>query len=279
MTGSACRRPQCGKTDWVFASWPTERPSSVARLPLNPAPRAGRSSRARYLQPNPRYPMPPNSSASPKRIFLVDDHPLVREWLTNLINQQPGLRVCGEAESGPQARERILALKPDVAVVDISLKDSSGIELIKDLKQSCPGVAVLVLSMHEESHYAERALRAGARGYIMKRETATKVITALRQVLEGKLYMSESLAVAMAAQFVAGKALATGSLVEQLSDRELEVFELLGDGRGTRQIAQSLGVSIKTVQAYCARIKEKLNLASATELVREAVLGRENPNK
>ncbi|MGO8927788.1 MAG: response regulator [Limisphaerales bacterium] len=223
--------------------------------------------------------MTPNPATQPKSIFLVDDHPLVREWLTNLINQQSGLRVCGEAESGPQARERILALKPDVAVVDIALKDSSGIELIKDLKQSCPAVAVLVLSMHEESHYAERALRAGARGYIMKRETATKVITAIRQVLEGKLYMSESLAAAMAAQFVAGKALTTGSLVDQLSDRELEVFELLGDGRGTRQIAEALGVSIKTVQAYCARIKEKLNLASATELVREAVRWRESANK
>jgi DNA-binding NarL/FixJ family response regulator len=220
--------------------------------------------------------MTPDNATQPKSVFLVDDHPLVREWLTNLINQQPGLRVCGEAESGPQARERILALKPEVAIVDIALKDSSGIELIKDLKQSCPAVAVLVLSMHEESHYAERALRAGARGYIMKRETAKKVITAIRQVLQGKLYMSESLATAMAAQFFAGKALATGSLVEQLSDRELEVFELLGDGRGTRQIAEALGVSIKTVQAYCARIKEKLNLASATELVREAVRWREN---
>ena len=223
--------------------------------------------------------MTPDTNTQLKNVFLVDDHPLVREWLTNLINQQPGLRVCGEAESGPQARERILALKPDVAIVDIALKDSSGIELIKDLKQSCPAVAVLVLSMHEESHYAERALRAGAKGYIMKRETAKKVITAIRQVLEGKLYMSESLAVAMAAQFVAGKALATGSLVEQLSDRELEVFEMLGDGRGTRQIAESLGVSIKTVQAYCARMKEKLNLASATELVREAVRWRASANK
>jgi DNA-binding NarL/FixJ family response regulator len=223
--------------------------------------------------------MTPDTAIQSKSVFLVDDHPLVREWLTNLINQQSGLRVCGEAESGPQARERILALKPDVAVVDIALKDSSGIELIKDLKQSCPEVAVLVLSMHEDSHYAERALRAGARGYIMKRETATKVIMAIRQVLAGKLYMSESLAAAMAAQFVTGKALATGSLVEQLSDRELEVFGLLGDGRGTRQIAESLGVSIKTVQAYCARIKEKLSLASATELVREAVRWRESADK
>jgi DNA-binding NarL/FixJ family response regulator len=223
--------------------------------------------------------MTPDTATPPKSVFLVDDHPLVREWLTNLINQQPGLRVCGEAESGPPARERILALKPDIAIVDIALKDSSGIELIKDLKQCCPAVAVLVLSMHEESHYAERALRAGARGYIMKRETAKKVVTAIRQVLQGKLYMSESLATAMAAQFVAGKPLAAGSLVEQLSDRELEVFELLGDGRGTRQIAEALNVSIKTVQAYCARIKEKLNLASATELVREAVRWRESANQ
>ena len=223
--------------------------------------------------------MTPNAASLRKRVFLVDDHPLVREWLTNLINQQPGLVVCGEAESGPEARAKILALRPDVAIVDIALKDSSGIELIKDLKQSQPEVAVLVLSMHDESHYAERVLRAGARGYIMKRETATKVITAIRQVLEGKLYMSESLAAAMAAQFVTGKALATGSLVEQLSDRELEVFELLGDGRGTRQIAETLGVSIKTIQAYCARIKEKLSLASATELVREAVRWRESANK
>jgi DNA-binding NarL/FixJ family response regulator len=223
--------------------------------------------------------MTSNTAGQPKHVFLVDDHPLVREWLTNLINQQPGLRVCGEAESGPQARERILALKPDVAVVDIALKDSSGIELIKDLKQCCPQVTVLVLSMHEESHYAERALRAGALGYVMKRETATKVITALRQVLEGKLYLSESLAVAMAAQFVAGKPLATGSLAEQLSDRELEVFEWLGQGRTTRQIADTLRVSVKTVQAYCARIKEKLNLASATELLREAVRWHERTHE
>ena len=167
-----------------------------------------------------------------KRVFLVDDHPLVREWLTNLINQQPGLEVCGEAESGPEARERILALRPDVAIVDIALKDSSGIELIKDLKQSCPEVAVLVLSMHEDSHYAERALRAGARGYVMKRETTRKVIAAINQVLAGKLCVSETLTAAMAAHFVEGKTLATRTPVEQLSDRELEVFELLGQGRG-----------------------------------------------
>ena len=223
--------------------------------------------------------MPPDTITQPKRVFLVDDHPLVREWLTNLVNQQPGLKVCGEAESGPEAREKILALRPDVAIVDISLKDSSGIELIKDLKQSCPEVAVLVLSMHEESHYAERALRAGARGYVMKRETTKKVIAAIHQVLAGKLCVSEAVATAMAAQFVEGKTLANRSPVEQLSDRELEVFELLGQGRTTRQIAETLRVSLKTVQAYCARVKEKLNLGSATELLREAVRWHENTHR
>ncbi len=208
---------------------------------------------------------------SKRAVFLVDDHPLVREWLTNLINQQPDLRVCGEAETRPAALQAMLAQNPDIAIIDISLKDSSGIELIKDLKRSRPNVAVLVLSMHEESHYAERALRAGARGYIMKRETTQKVVTAIRQVLQGKLYVSEAVAAAMATQFVQGKVLTAQSPGETLSDRELEVFELLGQGRGTRLIAEQLGVSVKTIQAYCARIKEKLHLASASELVREAV--------
>jgi DNA-binding NarL/FixJ family response regulator len=216
------------------------------------------------------------TNAHRHRIFLVDDHPLVREWLTNLINEQSDLAVCGEAESGPQALQAIGQLKPDVAIVDIALRDSSGIELIKDLKQTCPSVAVLVLSMHEESHYAERALRAGARGYIMKRETTKKVIAAIRQVLAGELYVSEATARAMAAQFVAGKSLDATSPGQLLSDRELEVFEMLGQGRGTRQIAESLHVSVKTVQAYCARIKEKLDLGSATELLREAVRWLEN---
>src|ERR1035438_3573374 len=184
--------------------------------------------------------MTANTAPLRKRVFLVDDHPLVREWLTNLINQQPGLVVCGEAESGPEAREKILALRPDVAIVDIALKDSSGIELIKDLKLACPQVAVLVLSMHEESHYAERALRAGARGYLMKRETTRKVIPAIRQVLEGKLCVRDALAAAMATQFVEGKTLSARSPVEQLSDRELEVFEWLGQGRTARPISETL---------------------------------------
>jgi len=219
--------------------------------------------------------MSPINPKDKKTVFLVDDHPLVREWLTNLIHQQPDLAVCGEAETAAEARARITAQKPDVAIVDIGLKDSSGIELIKDLKSCCPAVRILVLSMHEEAHYLERALRAGARGYIMKRETTRKVIGAIRQILEGRLAISEEMAAVMASRFVDGKTLDTVSPGGQLSDRELEVFELLGEGRGTRQVAETLGVSIKTVQAYCARIKEKLNLASATELLREAVRARE----
>lgn len=210
-------------------------------------------------------------SSERKRVFLVDDHPLVREWLTNLVNQQPDLIVSGEAEGCGEALRAILADPPDVAIVDISLKDSSGIELVKDLQLHVPKTAVLVLSMHEESHYAERVLRAGARGYIMKRETTRKVISAIRQVLAGQIYISETVATSIAARAVGAKPAADGSPIAELSDRELEVFEMLGQGRTTRQIAESLHVSLKTVQAYCARIKEKLNLRGATELLREAL--------
>jgi DNA-binding NarL/FixJ family response regulator len=210
------------------------------------------------------------------KIYLVDDHPLVREWLTNLILQQPDLIVCGEAEDAPHALQEISATKPDVAIVDITLKHGSGIELIKNLKAMFPGVAVIVLSMHDERLYAERALRAGARGYIMKRETAKKVITAIRQVLAGKIYMSETLAAVFAEKFVDGRLPAGGSLVEQLSDRELEAFQLLGKGYETRQVAEMMNVSMKTVQAHCAHIKEKLKLTNAAELLREAVRWQEN---
>jgi DNA-binding NarL/FixJ family response regulator len=210
------------------------------------------------------------------RIFLVDDHPLVREWLTNLIHQQADLLVCGEAESAPQALEAVTKLRPNIAIVDISLKGSSGIELIKNIRAVAPEVAVIVLSMHDESLYAERALRAGARGYIMKRETAKKVIAAIRQVLQGELYLSESMRASFAAKFAGGDPPAASLPIDQLSDRELEVFQLLGQGYETRQIAASLNISMKTVQAFCARIKEKLSLASATELLREAVRWLEN---
>jgi len=223
--------------------------------------------------------MSTDKNGQKRTVFLVDDHPLVREWLTNLINQQPDLMVCGEAESRPEAVQRISEFRPDAAIIDIALKGSSGLELIKDLTQLRPATAVLVLSMHDESHYAERALRAGARGYIMKRDTTRNVIVALRRVLQGELYMSEAIATAMAAKLVGAQSAASVSPIEQLSDRELEVFQMLGQGRGTRQISEDLRISLKTVQAYCARIKEKLNLSSASELLREAVRWNEQASR
>jgi DNA-binding NarL/FixJ family response regulator len=210
-----------------------------------------------------------------KRIFIVDDHPLVREWLANLINQQPDLSVCGETESAPAALSALSAAQPDLLIVDINLKNSSGVELIKDLKKLHPDVPVLVLAMHDESLYAERAFRAGARGYVNKRESAQKMIEAIRRVLDGKLYVSEKTAEILAGKSMGGRAI-TKSSVELLSDRELEVFDKLGQGIGTRQIAEDFRVSVKTIQAYCARIKEKLNLNSATELLREAVRWRDS---
>ena len=204
-----------------------------------------------------------------RRIFLVDDHPLVREWLTTLINQQKDLVVCGEAEDAPRALQAIESLQPDAAVVDVTLTSGSGIELVKDLKRVAPKVAVIVLSMHDEALYAERALRAGARGYVMKRETTKKVIAALHEVLSGKLYVSEDFRTSLTEKLIQGKA--GESPVDILSDRELEVFRRLGQGHETRRIGEALGISMKTVQVYCARIKEKLNLANATELLREAM--------
>jgi DNA-binding NarL/FixJ family response regulator len=210
------------------------------------------------------------------KILLVDDHPLVREWLANLINEQPDLQVCGEASNAPQALELIGALKPDVAIVDISLEGGSGIELIKNIKATSPGMATVVLSMHDEMLYAERALRAGARGYIMKREATKKILLAIHSILEGKLYVSEKISTLMAEKFVEGHPATIESPVQQLSDRELEVFQLLGRGYTTRQIAEHLSIGFKTVQAYCARIKDKFNLTNITELLREAIRWHEN---
>jgi DNA-binding NarL/FixJ family response regulator len=212
------------------------------------------------------------------RIFLVDDHPLVREWLTNLVNQQPDLQVCGEAETAADALRGIEATKPKLAIIDISLNAASGLELVKDLCIQHPSVAPLVLSMHEEELYAERAMRAGARGYVRKRETSKNILAAIRRVLEGGIYVSEKLSNEMALKFLKGQegVGAAQSRVERLSDRELEVFQLLGQGRSTSQIAEQLHISLKTVQAYCVRAKEKLGLTTAAELLREAILWEEN---
>jgi DNA-binding NarL/FixJ family response regulator len=209
-------------------------------------------------------------------ILLVDDHPLVREWLTNLIRQQPDFEVCGETGSAPEALQLIESKRPDIAIVDISLANGSGIELIKNIRAGHPGVAALVLSMHDELLYAERALRAGAGGYIMKSEATQKVIEAIRAVQAGDIYVSAKVASLMAQKFIGGK---SGNTIEQLSDRELEVFQLLGRGHSTRQIAEHLHIGFKTVQGYTARIKEKLNLANINELMREAIRWHESWEK
>jgi len=204
------------------------------------------------------------------RVFIVDDHPLVRESLANLIAQQPDMSICGEAEYSSTALAAIATLQPDVAVVDLSLGDGSGLDLIRDLRKLHPRVAVLVLSMHDESLYAERALRAGARGYLMKRAASRDVVVAIRRVREGRIAVSPELAEALAAKLVSGPPEGTDP-VSTLSDRELDVFRLVGQGRETRQIADALHLSAKTVQTYCARIKDKLGLNTANELLREAV--------
>ena len=212
-----------------------------------------------------------NPVAAKHRIFLVDDHPLVREGLTNLINRQDDLIVCGEAEDSSEAIGGIARSRPDVAVIDISLKNESGLELVKNLGSQFPLVALIVLSMHDEALYAERALRAGARGYVMKRETTKSVLTAIRRVLEGSVYLSERVVNGMARKLSLSDKAAVGSPVDRLSDRELEIFRLLGQGRTTSQIADDLHLSLKTVQAYCARAKEKFGVNSLSELLRAAI--------
>ena len=215
------------------------------------------------------------NEAAPKKakykILLVDDHPILRQGLAQMINEEKELMVCGQFEEASKALDAVISLKPDAAIVDISLKGSSGIELLKNIKVQYPKLLVLVLSMHDESLYAERALRAGASGYIMKQEATDQVLVALRKVLNGEIYLSEKMSSKLMHQLVSGRATDAGSLMERLSDRELEIFGLIGEGRGTRQIAEQLHLSVKTIESHRAHIKEKLNLKNATELVHRAI--------
>lgn len=209
------------------------------------------------------------------KILLVDDHPLVREWLANLINEEADLEVCGQAANAREALDLIGNFSPRIVVVDLSLDGSSGLELIKDIKAQHPKVNTIVLSMHDETLYAERAMRAGASGYVMKREATGKVLDALRAVLAGGLFFSNVVNAQLAQKLVQGSS-DNSTVVGSLSDRELEVFQLLGCGFNTRQISEQMNVSFKTVQAYCARIKEKLNLANINELIFHAVRWHES---
>jgi len=205
-----------------------------------------------------------------KRILVVDDHPIVRQGLSMLINRNEDLLVCGHAADASEAMEAVRVLKPDMVIVDISLKDANGIELIKEIKAYDGALPVLTLSMHDESLYAERSLRAGAKGYIMKQEGTEKLISAIRAVLAGELYISDRLAGRLINKMVSGGE-RRGSALESLSDRELEVFLLIGRGQRTREISSQLHLSPKTVETYRSHIKEKLNLGSSTELLQHAI--------
>ena len=205
------------------------------------------------------------------KVMIVDDHPVVREGLVRLINLQPGLRVCGEASTTHQALKALPVLKPDIVILDITLAGSNGMDLIKDMKLRSLKSLILVLSMHDESLYAERALRAGAKGYIMKQEASNDVLKAIHQVLDGEIYVSEKMSAKMLHKVAGGKSDEKTLPEGALSDRELQVFQMIGQGRGTRQIAEELHISPKTVESYRAHIKVKMNLANAHELTQHAV--------
>jgi len=206
-----------------------------------------------------------------KTVFVVDDHPIVRQGLALLINREPDLTVCGEAEDAQSALQALASLSPDIIAIDISLTGPDGLDLLKDIRMRLPDLPVLILSMHDESIYAERALRAGAQGYIMKQEATEKVLVALRRILNHEIYVSERIANRMLQRYIGARETARPSTVADLTDRELEVFRLIGEGHSTRQIADELHISVKTVESYQAHIKEKLSLRSARELVQHAI--------
>jgi DNA-binding NarL/FixJ family response regulator len=213
----------------------------------------------------------PSAAAKKSRVFVVDDHPIVRQGLALLINRESDLVVCGEAENAQAAMQSMAAARPDILVLDISLNGPDGLDLLKDLRTRNLTLPVLILSMHDESIYAERALRAGAQGYIMKQEATEKVLVALRRILSCEIYVSEHIANRMLQRFIGNRGAGRPSSIADLTDRELEVFRLIGEGHSTRQIAEELHISVKTVESYQAHIKEKLSLRSARELVQHAI--------
>lgn len=213
----------------------------------------------------------PSSAPPRRRVLVVDDHPMMREGLAQLLSGQTDLEVAATAEDAPGALGALESAAPDLAIVDISLRESNGLELIKDLRLRFPRLPVLVLSMHDEALYAERVLRAGAQGYVMKSESGEVILAAIRQVLAGRIHLSEVMATRLLGQLSGRKEARSASPVEGLSDRELEVYSQLGQGRTTREIARMLRVSIKTVEAHRANIKQKLGVATAPELIRHAV--------
>ena len=211
------------------------------------------------------------SAAARRRVLIVDDHPIVRQGLRRLIDEESDLSVCGEADNARDAKIAIRELAPDVVIVDISLKQGDGIEIVKDARAHYPSLAILVLSMHDETIYAERLLAAGANGYIMKQAASDQFLTALRRVLAGSIYVSEAVGSSMIQKFAAGAAYVSANPIDQLSNRELQILQMIGRGMSTREAAAALNLSIKTVESHRQRIKRKLNLATGSQLVQYAV--------
>jgi DNA-binding NarL/FixJ family response regulator len=205
------------------------------------------------------------------RVLLVDDHPIVRQGLALLIDRESDLSVCGEAEGAHTAFHAITTLRPDIVVLDISLSGPDGLDVLKEIRTRSASLPVLILSMHEESIYAERAMRAGANGYIMKQEATEKVLVAIRRILQGEVYLSDRLTNSLLRQYAGGNVPIKSSPLVNLTDRELEVFRLIGEGHGTRQIADELHVSVKTIESYQAHIKDKLSLRNSRELLQHAI--------
>jgi DNA-binding NarL/FixJ family response regulator len=205
------------------------------------------------------------------RVLLVDDHPMVRERLTEVIQSEPGYTICGEAEDRLGALDAIAATQPDIVMLDLTLKNSNGIDLIKDAHARWPDLAMLVVSMHDETLHAERAIRAGARGYITKQEATKKILTALNTVRSGDVYLSEKISMNIVRQAAGRPRSRAGLTIDRLSDREFQVFELIGRGRSTEQIASELHLDRHTIETYRARIKEKLDLKNANELLQRAI--------
>ena len=211
------------------------------------------------------------TSENKTQVLIVDDHPVVRDGLTTVINHEQDLNVCGEADDAHEALKAIAELEPDVVIVDISLKSSNGIELTKSIKTGNPKLPVIVLSVHDESVYAERALLAGAQAYLMKDAVSENIIKAIRTVLSGEIYVSNTLSKKFLHTIAQDKAGTPKTPIEGLSDRELEIFRLIGEGYKASQIAEQLHLSTKTVETYRSRMKDKLNLSNAAELLRYAI--------
>jgi DNA-binding NarL/FixJ family response regulator len=222
-----------------------------------------------------RSPAPPsgptNGGKRKRRVLIVDDHPIVRQGLRRVMENEDDLVVCGEAESARDARTAIKELNPDVVIADISLKQGDGIELVRDVRAHYPTLPILVLSMHDETIYAERMLSAGANGYIMKQAASDQFLASVRRVLEGGIYVSEAVGSNMIQKFAAGGAYISANPIDRLSNRELQILHMIGKGMSTRETAQSLNLSIKTIESHRQRIKRKLNLATGTQLVQYAV--------